>query len=355
MLCKTKNSNWSLGKYAAVALIVGFSSLMVASCEREVMPTTANGEQMVKGNINVTGIINTPDHKPLMGATITDNQGKNGVTTDAAGRFSMKVPAGSDLKVSAPSLGAMDLKVNPKYRNANYDITMSSNGGKPTNMVFSPSADKQSVKVTVQTGEVNGETIFTVVEKIPEFPGGTQEMFMYLGRNIKYPTAAAKANVSGKVFVNFVVTSEGEIKDVTVLKGIGFGADEEAVRVVSTMPRWTPGMQSGRAVNVRYNLPIAFQIVQGGTSAVDKSGEKALSGVKIIETGENAPSGATVAYFADPKPLVVVDGVEQKTDYDLKKVDPNKIQAINVLKGQKATDKYGTKGANGVVEIIMKK
>ena len=67
----------------------------------------------------------------------------------------------------------------------------------------------------------------------------------------------------GRVFLNFIITSEGEIKDITILKGLGFGADEESIRVISKMPRWNPGMQSGRAVNVRYNLPISFQLGDG--------------------------------------------------------------------------------------------
>lgn len=376
MLYKHKNSKWSLGKYAAVALLIGFASLMVASCEREVMPSAASGEGMVRGDINVTGIINSPDHKPVRGATVSDSQGKKGVITDAAGRFSLKVPAGTDLKVSAPGLGAMDLKVNPKYKNADYDVTLSTQDGKPNNMVFSPSADKQSVKVTVQTGEVNGEMIFTVVEKNPEYPGGIQEMFQFLGENIKYPEAAAKAHVSGKVFVNFVINSEGEIRDIKILKGLGFGADEEAVRVVSTMPRWTPGMQDGKPVNVRYNLPIMFQLDEG---AKDKKEKTQTFYPPLIRLGEEPDkvgqngSGTLNFKATDGKPLtfsgtqsittftgaekalVVIDGVVQKSDYDLKTFDSNKIQAVSVLKGQRATEKYGTKGADGVVEITTKK
>ncbi len=363
MLYKNKNSNWSLGKYAAVALMIGFTALTVASCERDVVPSAANGEEMVKGNINVTGIINTPDHKPLRGATVTDSQGKKSTTTDAAGRFSFKVPSGSDMKVSAPGFGTMDLKVNPKYRNADYNIAMSSKDGKPGNMSFAPSTDKQSVKVTVQTGEVNDETIFMVVENQPEFPGGRDEMFKYLGQNIKYPEAAAKANVTGKVFVNFVVTTEGEIKDITILKGIGFGADAEAVRVVKNMPRWKPGMQSGRAVNVRYNLPIAFEI--DGNKDVKKektqtfyppmvtNGEE--SGATVTAIAKTVPGAPEMTYTGVGQARVVIDGVMQKEGYDVKKVGPENVEKVNVLKGESATKAYGDKGTNGVIEITMKK
>jgi len=106
---------------------------------------------------------------------------------------------------------------------------------------------------------IDGE-IFSVVEQQPVFPGGMAELGRYLSGSIKYPEAAQRANVSGRVFVNFVVTKTGEITDVNLLKGIGFGADEEARRVVSQMPRWIPGKQNGKAVNVKYNLPINFSL-----------------------------------------------------------------------------------------------
>ncbi|WP_332368986.1 M56 family metallopeptidase [Spirosoma telluris] len=106
--------------------------------------------------------------------------------------------------------------------------------------------------------KVEGE-VFTVVENQPAFPGGMKQLGEYLSQNIKYPQTALKANIEGKVFVNFVVTKTGEITDVNLLKGIGYGADEEAIRVVQNMPNWKPGTQNGQAVNVKYNLPIRFQ------------------------------------------------------------------------------------------------
>ncbi|QJD78433.1 energy transducer TonB [Spirosoma rhododendri] len=107
--------------------------------------------------------------------------------------------------------------------------------------------------------KVDGE-IFTVVEQQPEFPGGMKELGSYMQNNLKYPAAAEKANVQGRVFVNFIVTKTGEITDVRVLKDVGFGTGEEAVRVVGKMPRWEPGRQGTEPVNVRYNLPINFQL-----------------------------------------------------------------------------------------------
>ena len=102
--------------------------------------------------------------------------------------------------------------------------------------------------------------IFTVVEEPPSFPGGTIALYSFLNTNIRYPNAAKRANVSGKVFVSFIVDDDGSIQDVSIMKGLGFGTDEEAVRIVKSMPNWKPGKMSGRAVRVRYNLPINFQL-----------------------------------------------------------------------------------------------
>lgn len=101
---------------------------------------------------------------------------------------------------------------------------------------------------------------FVVVEQQPEFPGGQAALAKYLQGSLRYPAQAARANVAGKVYMSFVVGADGALTDVQVLKGIGFGCDEEALRVVKAMPRWKPGKQSGRAVRVRYNLPIAFTL-----------------------------------------------------------------------------------------------
>ncbi|QDK82797.1 M56 family metallopeptidase [Spirosoma sp. KCTC 42546] len=107
--------------------------------------------------------------------------------------------------------------------------------------------------------KVDGE-VFTVVQEQPGFPGGMKELGAYLSENLKYPAAAQKVKAEGRVFVSFIVTKTGEVTDVKLLKGIGFGTGEEAIRVVQNMPRWTPGTQNGKVVNVRYNLPINFTL-----------------------------------------------------------------------------------------------
>ena len=104
------------------------------------------------------------------------------------------------------------------------------------------------------------EEIFTAVEQQAEFPGGMAALGKYLSKNLKYPAAAQRANVSGKVYVQFVVNTDGSIQSVEVLKSVGFGCDEEAVRVIKSVPKWIPGKQSGRAVRSRFTIPINFTL-----------------------------------------------------------------------------------------------
>lgn len=111
-------------------------------------------------------------------------------------------------------------------------------------------------------GEPAEDQVFVAVEQMPEFEGGMAALGKYLSKSIKYPAAARNANIQGTVFVGFVVGHDGKIRDVQVLKGIGYGCDEEAIRVVSSMPAWKPGKQSGRAVSVKYSLPIRFALSQ---------------------------------------------------------------------------------------------
>jgi len=104
------------------------------------------------------------------------------------------------------------------------------------------------------------QQIFMVVEAMPNFPGGETALHKYLAENIKYPQMAKESGIQGRVFVTFVVEREGSVTDVKVLRGIGGGCDEEAVRVVKNMPKWTPGKQRGKPVRVQFNLPVKFTL-----------------------------------------------------------------------------------------------
>ena len=98
----------------------------------------------------------------------------------------------------------------------------------------------------------------TIVEVMPQFPGGDAALLKYLSANVKVPEKAKQKNIHGTVYVNFVITSKGSILFPYVVRGLGEGCNEEAVRVIKKMPKWNPGKQKGKDVLVRYNLPIKF-------------------------------------------------------------------------------------------------
>lgn len=103
--------------------------------------------------------------------------------------------------------------------------------------------------------------VFTFVEKMPSFPGGEAALSKFLSKNMRYPRMAAENDIEGKVFIQFIVDYDGNITSVQAVGAAkGGGLEEEAIRVVKLMPKWNPGKQNGRAVNVQFNLPIAFHL-----------------------------------------------------------------------------------------------
>jgi protein TonB len=108
--------------------------------------------------------------------------------------------------------------------------------------------------------DISQEEIFQVVESMPEFPGGERALYKYLGENIRYPRMANEAGISGKVYITFVVEKDGSITDVRLMRGIGGGCDEEAMRVVKNMPDWVPGRQRGIPVRVQFILDVKFTL-----------------------------------------------------------------------------------------------
>ncbi len=108
--------------------------------------------------------------------------------------------------------------------------------------------------------EVEEEEIFMRVEKAPAFPGGQKAMMEYLMKNIKYPAACQEAGIQGRVIVSFVVNKDGSIQNVEVIRGVHEKLDAEAVRVVKSMPAWSPGEQQGRKVRSKFQLPVFFRL-----------------------------------------------------------------------------------------------
>ncbi|MBL1232698.1 MAG: energy transducer TonB [Vicingaceae bacterium] len=111
--------------------------------------------------------------------------------------------------------------------------------------------------LTIEEEKIDTD-VFVIVEQMPEFPGGQDSLYKFLGANIVYPNKAKKDGVEGKVYINFTIEKDGSINEVKVLRGVHPLLDEEAVRVVESFPKWKPGKQKGKTVRVSYNLPLNF-------------------------------------------------------------------------------------------------
>jgi protein TonB len=106
-------------------------------------------------------------------------------------------------------------------------------------------------------------SVFTNVDQMPEYPGGSAALLNYINNNIQYPEKAKKNNIQGRVMISFVIDEEGSVVDEKVTQSIGGGCDEEALRVVKGMPQWKPGLNAGKPVKVHYLLPLTFYFKPG--------------------------------------------------------------------------------------------
>jgi len=201
------------------------------------------------------------------------------------------------------------------------------------NNVALASTESQVSKPALQ--KTDNKDIYEKVEKMPEFPGGENEMMNYLTKNIKYPADAQAKGIEGRIVVRFIVSQEGKVEKAEILRGIYPSCDQEALRVVNAMPQWTPGKQNGKIVSVYYTLPIAFKLERAPKSAVYK--EHAVAQITDSE-----------------KPIYMIDG-KPATEAEVKALKPDDIQEINVLKDASATAIYGARAIGGVVIIKMKK
>jgi TonB family protein len=198
---------------------------------------------------------------------------------------------------------------------------------------------------------------FVSIEKQPQFPGGMTKFYEYLSKSVRYPTEAVKNKVEGKVFLSFIVEKDGTLNDITVIRSLGSGTDEEAMRVLKESPKWIAGVQKGKTVRVKYNIPIGFSLSKtspGSTAPTNKKSSMPLGNNTGIRFGDNNGGEMKFGDKAENQPLYIVDG-KTIDNLNIASIDPNTIESINVYKDAKATALYGSKGANGVIIIVTKK
>ncbi len=221
----------------------------------------AERETPVKGKVTAA-----EDGKPLAGVSVTIKDKNIGTTTDIDGNYEINASSIDELIFTFVGLEANTIPVTDKKvinvslkseKFPNLPSTIEKYDGVPNNL--------KEVVVTgySKNGNEIKEDVFTSVDESPTFPGGVKELYRFIGQNIKYPVAAQRANTQGKVFVRFIVRKDGSTSDMTVLKGIGNGCDEETMRVISIMPKWNAGKKDGVPVNVYFTMPVSF-VLEGG-------------------------------------------------------------------------------------------
>jgi len=231
--------------------------------------------------------------------------------------------------------------VSPAGYTALKEITITASGKRSPNaaettVTLSPPVNLSGrvSNLTIIGSKTEGKVYdFVSIETQPSFPGGMTNFYKYLAENCKFPAEAMAKKISGKVFLSFTVEKTGELSDIQVVRSLGYGTDEEAVRLLTNSPKWTPGIQDGKPVRVKYNIPINFS-----TTADDKPKK-----VMIINGGGNPVK----------KPIYVLDG-KTISNEEMADINPNDIRSISVLRAPSATALYGTPAQNGAVVIITK-
>ena len=368
MMLKKKSNPWARLKYLYV---LPLAAIAVAAFARPEISSELDEISAVKVN-DLTAIMKTEEVKspekhpakeikvqgqvlekstnaPVVGANVIIKGTTSGTITDLDGNFVISMPVGATLSVSYINMKTKELTITEKLIGKIKSLKVYLEGEITTKT--------QEVVVVGYGGgeEVSDEVpVFQVVEEMPEFPGGMGECLKFLGKNIKYPVEAQKAGVQGKVIVQFVVEKDGNIANPKVVRSIDPDLDGEAIRVISIMPKWKPGMQKGQPVRVKYTVPVTFRL--DGKDI--KSNEARHLELKTDTVFQENPLRIGKETFSlkdwKEKPLLIVDGIE-KPYSQMEKMNASDIESISVLKDAAGTAIYGAKAKNGVILITTKK
>ncbi len=176
--------------------------------------------------------------------------------------------------------------------------------------------------------------IFVVVEDMPKFPGGEQALRQFLKDNMTYPEEARKKGIQGRVFITFIVEKDGSLTNFKVIRGIGHGCDEEAIRVVKMMPKWKPGKQRGKEVRVQFNLPIVFALNKNA----EITNEKEIVRYVKVDVQPEYPGGKEALF------KFIAENIKYPEDARKEKLEGKVIIAFTVLKDGSVGNLKITKG-----------
>ena len=400
MMIKKKSNPWARLKYAyvlplAAVAVAAFARPEVSNELAEISTAKVNDLTSIVKAEEVKSVENSSDEKFKLSGTVVEAEGKNvpvmgasvlikgttmGTLTDMDGKFTLPVKKGDVIQVSFVGYQTQSVVVKDE---SPLTILMRDDVQSMEEMVVVGQTPKEEVKYTKveveETEEPQEKVIFQVVEEMPEFPGGMGEAMKFLAKNIKYPVAAQQAKIEGRVIVQFVVERDGSISDIHALRGVNPDLDAEAIRVVSLMPKWKPGKQRGKAVAVKYTMPIMFRLqspapkneeaasIQHINLKVDK--DASMEKVDVVKDylrnrnpyGEDGNTlvlqkrGASAGQSTDSV-LVVVDGVIKGYGQQvLKQVPVTSVEAAQVVSKEKAVAEFGDKAKDGAIKITTKK
>ena len=253
MMNKKRSPGIVRTKYLIFIPLVGIL-MLISNIEAVARLTVrlANEATVSNAMVTATGILVDETGQPLIGASVVVKGGKERTITDKKGAFSLEVPANAILRCSYQGRESQEVLAADMTNNTHLSLSSKSR-------------------------EMN-EQVFTVVEKMPSFPGGDAELLKYIATNIKYPKESQDNGEQGRVICSFIVGRDGSVNNPEVLRGVTPLLNEEAVRVINTMPRWNPGMQRGKAVAVKYTVPITFRL----KSPVEEAKEETLTVVDVM-------------------------------------------------------------------------
>ena len=388
MMIKKKSNPWARLKYAyvlplAAVAVAAFARPEVSNELAEISNAKVNDLTSIVKAEEVKSVENSSDEKfklsgtvveaerknvPVMGASVLIKGTTMGTLTDMDGKFTLPVKKGDVIQVSFVGYQTQSVVVKDE---SPLTILMRDDVQSMEEMVVVGQTPKEEVKYTKveveETEEPQEKVIFQVVEEMPEFPGGMSEAMKFLAKNIKYPVAAQQAKIEGRVIVQFVVERDGSISDIHTVRSVSPELDAEAIRVVSLMPKWKPGKQRGKAVAVKYTMPIMFRLqspapkneeaasIQHINLKVDKDADS--DNVDLVKN--HLRSRYTGMIFHGPEnksPLIVVDGEVKGNGTDiLSKIPHDQIHSITVLKNATAVAEFGDKAKDGVIKITTKK
>lgn len=279
------------------------------------------------------------DGKPIMGASVLIKGTSSGTLTDEQGVFVLTgVPQDAILGFYMVGYKRTETGL------ANVPEGVLTNGlSIYLESEDAPASDKEITVIpdTPEQPEASSGEVFRVVEEMPEYPGGMQECLNFVMKNIKYPADALAEKIEGRVIVRFVVMKDGTIAEPEILRSVSPSIDAEALRVIRMMPKWKPGKQKGKAVNVKYTIPLTFTFTKA----------QEVANAETVSVASSSENKATDLNSEDV--LIIIDGLEVSKEV-MNRLSSDQIESVSVLKDKAALEQYGEKGKNGVILIKTK-